>query len=167
MDRVLDWIDEGTALCRRALADLEAPSLLPGWSRRHVAAHLALNAEALGNLVHWARTGEERRMYPSAEARNADIEAASSRPADELRTWFTEASAALSAAMAELTDVQWQARVLSSRGVPIPATQIPWMRSCEVLIHAVDLDTGVTFADLPDDFLTRLCEDIRTDRGNV
>ncbi|HZX03655.1 MAG TPA: maleylpyruvate isomerase, partial [Kribbella sp.] len=71
------------------------------------------------------------------------------------------------AAMAELTDVQWQTRVLSSRGVPIPATQIPWMRSCEVLIHAVDLDTGVTFADLPDDFLTRLCEDIRTDRGNV
>ncbi|GAA3102977.1 maleylpyruvate isomerase [Kribbella aluminosa] len=167
MERVLDWIDEGTALCRGALADLEAPSLLPGWSRRHVAAHLSLNAEALGNLVHWARTGEERPMYPSADARNADIEKASSRPADDLRTWFDEASAGLRASMTTLTGAQWQTQVLTSRGAPIPATEVPWMRSVEVMIHAVDLDAGVTFADLPDDFLTRLCDHIRTQRGDV
>lgn len=167
MDRVLDWIDEGTELCRGALAELEAPSLLPGWSRRHVAAHLALNAEALGNLVSWARTGAERPMYPSAEVRNADIEAAHSRPADELRSWFEEASAGLTAAMGALTDAQWQTQVRTSRGVPIPATEIPWMRSCEVLIHAVDLGAGPTFADLPTDFLTALCTKIRTQRGNV
>ncbi|MGZ0153342.1 maleylpyruvate isomerase family mycothiol-dependent enzyme [Kribbella sp. WER1] len=167
MDRVLDWIDEGTALCRGALADLEAPSLLPGWSRRHVAAHLALNAEALGNLVYWARTGEERRMYPSADARNADIEKASSRPAEELRTWFDEACAVLRASMVSLTDDQWQTQVLTSRGAPIPASEVPWMRSREVMIHAVDLGAGVTFAHLPSDFLTRLCDDIRTSRGDV
>lgn len=167
MERVLDWIDEGTTLCRGALADLEAPSLLPGWSRRHVAAHLALNAEALGNLVHWARTGEERHMYPSADARNADIEQASTRAADELRSWFDEACAVLRDSMATLTDAQWQTQVLTSRGAPIPATEVPWMRSREVMIHAVDLGAGVTFADLPDDFLTRLCDDIRGSRGDV
>ncbi|TDW92439.1 maleylpyruvate isomerase family mycothiol-dependent enzyme [Kribbella sp. VKM Ac-2566] len=167
MERVLGWIDEGTALCREALGDLEAPSLLPGWSRRHVAAHLSLNAEALGNLVEWARTGEERPMYPSREARDADIEAGTSRSADELRSWFEAATTGLSASMATLTDAQWQAEVRTSRGEPIPATRIPWMRSREVMIHAVDLGTGLTFADLPTDFLEALCEDIRTERGDV
>ena len=167
MERVLEWIDEGTALCRDALGDLEAPSSLPGWSRRHVAAHLSLNAEALGNLVHWARTGEERPMYPSAEARNADIEKATARPADELRAWFDESAAGLVAAMATLTDEQWQTQVRTSRGVPMPASEIRWMRSREVLIHAVDFGTGLTFADLLADFLEALCEDIRTQRGDV
>ncbi|TDW83903.1 maleylpyruvate isomerase [Kribbella pratensis] len=167
MERVLGWIDEGTALCREALGDVEAPSLLPGWSRRHVAAHLSLNAEALGNLVEWARTGEERPMYPSREARDADIEAGTSRSADELRSWFEAATTGLSASMATLTDAQWQAEVRTSRGEPIPATRIPWMRSREVMIHAVDLGTGLTFADLPTNFLEALCEDIRTERGDV
>ncbi|MGW5191025.1 maleylpyruvate isomerase family mycothiol-dependent enzyme [Kribbella sp. NPDC004138] len=167
MKRVLEWIDEGTALCRSALGDLEAPSLLPGWSRRHVAAHLSLNAEALGNLVEWARTGEERPMYPSAAARNADIEAGTSRSADELRSWFDASSARLNASMATLTDARWQAAIRTAQGVPVPATKIPWMRSREVMIHAVDLGTGLTFADLPPDFLEALCEDIRTQRGDV
>ncbi|MFF0342587.1 maleylpyruvate isomerase family mycothiol-dependent enzyme [Kribbella sp. NPDC004875] len=167
MDRVQQWIDDGTALCREALADLDAPSLLPGWSRRHVAAHLSLNAEALGNLVYWARTGEERPMYPSREARNADIEASANRPDDVLRSWFDTSARTLSDAFAELTDDQWQTQVRTSQGEPIPATRIPWMRSREVLIHAVDLGTGLTFADLPRDFLVALCEDIRTQRGDV
>ncbi len=167
MERVLEWIDEGTALCRGALGDLEAPSLLPGWSRRHVAAHLSLNAEALGNLVEWARTGEEHPMYPSREARNDDIEAGTSRSADELRAWFEAATAGLNASMATLTDEQWQAEVRTSRGEPMRATRIPWMRSREVMIHAVDLGNGLTFADLPTDFLEALCEDIRTERGDA
>jgi maleylpyruvate isomerase len=132
-----------------------------------VAAHLALNAAALGNLVHWARTGEQRRMYPSAEVRNADIEDGAKRSDEDLRSWFDAACAVLSASMAELTAAQWQTQVLSSRGAPIPATEIPWMRAREVMIHAVDLATGLTFADLPADFLHALCDDIRTSRGDV
>jgi maleylpyruvate isomerase len=167
MDRVLEWVDEGTALCRRALGELDAPSLLPGWSRRHVAAHLCLNAEALGNLVHWARTGEERPMYPSAEARNAEIETGTSRSPEELRSWFDDSAAVLRSSLATLTDDQWQTTVRTAQGAPIPATKIPWMRSREVMIHATDFGTGITFADLPADFLEALCDDIRTQRGDV
>ncbi|MEU8224304.1 maleylpyruvate isomerase family mycothiol-dependent enzyme [Kribbella sp. NPDC048915] len=167
MERVLEWIDEGTTLCRGALRDLEGPSLLPDWSRRHVAAHLFLNADALGNLVEWARTGVERPMYPSAEARNADIEQAALLPAEQLRSSFDDACARLNAAMATLTDEQWQATIRNSRGASIPATTIPWLRTREVMIHAVDLDAGITFADLPADFLDALCNDIRTTRDAV
>jgi maleylpyruvate isomerase len=165
--RTHEWIAEGTALCRGALSDLDEPSLLPGWSRKHVAAHLALNAEAIGNLVHWAKTGEERPMYTSAEQRSADIEAGALRPADELLPWFEESAQVLADAMAELTDEQWQRTVRTAQGREKPATYTPWMRSREVMIHVVDLGTGVTFADLPTDFLEALCADIRTMRGDV
>ena len=161
------WVAQGTALCARALADtdLDAPSSLPGWTRKHVAAHLSNNAEALGNLVHWARTGEERRMYASREQRNADIEARSQRPADELLQRFQQTARTLAEAMSELTEEQWQAQVLSAQGNPIPVTEVPWMRSVEVMIHAVDLDAGITFADLPADFLEELWADDRAKSG--
>jgi maleylpyruvate isomerase len=126
-----------------------------------------LNAEALLNLVDWARSGVEKPMYASPDQRNADIEAGALRPADELLAWFDESAQQLATAMGQLTDEQWQAPVRTAQGREVPATEIPWMRSREVMIHAVDLGTGVTFADLPDDFLEELCADIRTKRGDV
>ena len=165
--RVHEWVAEGTALCRQALVDLECQSLLPGWTRKHVAAHLAHNAEALGNQVHWARTGQERPMYASPGQRNADIEAGALRTAEELRAWFDESAGKLSEAMRELTDEQWRAPVRTAQGRQVPATEIPWLRSREVMIHAVDLGTGLTFADLPADFLETLSTDIRAKRGDV
>jgi maleylpyruvate isomerase len=165
--RSLEWVAEGTTLCRKALGDLDGPSNLPGWTRRHVVAHLALNAEALSNLVHWARTGEERPMYSSPEQRETDIEAGARRPADELRAWFEESADNLSAAMHELTAEQWQYSVRTAQGRQVPATEIPWLRAREVMVHAVDVGTGITFADLPADFLETLSADIRRKRGDV
>ena len=48
----LDWWEDGEAFCAAALdrltePDLDRPSLLPGWPRRTVIAHLARNADAL------------------------------------------------------------------------------------------------------------------------
>ena len=165
--RTRDWVIEGTALCRRALGDLDGPSLLPGWTRRHVAAHLCLNAEALGNLVHWARTGDERPMYSSPDQRTTDIEVGALRPSDDLRAWFDDSARSLSAAMDELTAEQWQTTVRTAQGREVPATEIVWLRSREVMIHAVDVGTGVTFADLPTDFLETLSRDIRNKRGDA
>ena len=55
----------GTALGRLVPEDFAGPSLLPGWTRAHVLAHVAGNADALVNLLTWARTGEETPMYAS------------------------------------------------------------------------------------------------------
>src|SRR6476661_3940042 len=68
--------------------DLTSPSALPGWSRAYVVAHLARNADALINLLDWARTGVETPMYPSREVRNADIAATAALPPDALRSDF-------------------------------------------------------------------------------
>ena len=40
--------------------DVRQPSLLPGWTRGHVLAHLARNADALRNVLIGARAGQDR-----------------------------------------------------------------------------------------------------------
>jgi len=165
------WVAEGTALCRKAITGLDeesfgAPSQLPGWSRKHLVAHLALNAEALGNLLHWARTGERTPMYSSQEQRNADIEAGAGLPGSRLATWFEESAQALATAMAAMTEQQWQAGVVTAQGRPVQARETVWMRSREVMVHAVDLGTGVRFADLPEQFNAALRDDILARRGS-
>src|SRR6266581_4723235 len=87
--RVSDQIDQAT---QRLLgtarvitqADLRAPSLLPGWTRAHVLAHLARNADAMRNLLIGARSGQDRAAYASAEAREADISRGAGMTAKEL-----------------------------------------------------------------------------------
>ena len=121
------WVTEGTALCSKAVADLDeaaynAPSLLPGWTRKHVVAHLAANARALRNLMHWARTGEPTPMYDSPGQRLADIESGARLPARWLTAWFEESAQLLSYAMAELTEEQWRAEVLTAQGRTVRVT---------------------------------------------
>lgn len=167
---VLGWVEHGTGLLAAASAGLDdetmsARSLLPGWSRKHLIAHVAANADALTNLVHWARTGEPTPMYSSPEQRGADIEAGSTRPAQELTEWLRGSATSLDIAMAELDDHHWSAEVITAQGRRVEATEIPWMRAREVCVHAVDLGTGVTFSDLRDDFLAALVADIQKKRG--
>src|SRR5215470_8810861 len=96
-EQALEWVTDGTrrrlgALAKLADAELDEPTLLPGWNRRHLLSHVANNASALRNLVHWAKTGQERPMYASSEQRAADIAAGASAPASELRS-LVESSA--------------------------------------------------------------------------
>jgi len=170
LEAVLGWAEHGAKLVHESLAGLDeaafgAPSALPGWTRRHVAAHLAANAEAVGNLVHWAATGERTPMYSSPEQRAAGIDSGSTRAGTELREWFDESAARLAQSMAALESAQWSAEVVTAQGRTVPASETPWMRSREVMVHAVDLATGTTFADLPADFLRALADDIVAKRS--
>lgn len=176
MGRSLDdarrWVQEGTRLFGDAVGGLDeeafaAPSGLPGWTRKHLVAHVAANADAVGNLVHWAATGERTPMYASAEQRNADIEAGSTKTGSELSTWFERSATALETAMDGLSEEQWRAEVVTAQGRTVPASETPWMRAREVMVHAVDLDTGVGFADLPPGFLAALGDDIVAKRSTA
>jgi maleylpyruvate isomerase len=159
------WARTGTELMLGAVAGLDeagfsAPSVLPEWTRKHLAAHTAANADALGNLVHWAATGEQTPMYASAGERAAGIAKGPALSADELRSWLTDSAHRLTAGMDGLTGEQWRHEVVTVQGRTVPATELPWMRAREVCVHAADLGTGVTFADLPEGFLTALVAEI-------
>jgi maleylpyruvate isomerase len=160
----LPWMGAGTELFTRAVAALSddalrAPSALPGWTRAHVVAHVARNAEALTRLATWARTGIETPMYPSRDYRAAEIESSAKASADVLRAELDTTAEALDAALAALDATTWQAEVRSALGRPIPAAEIPWMRVREVWLHAVDLDAGVSVADIAPDVVDTLLDD--------
>src|SRR4051812_23685557 len=53
--------------------DLAAPSLLPGWTRGHVVAHLALNGQALARVLDAVGRGQPVAMYESDEQRDSEI----------------------------------------------------------------------------------------------
>ncbi|WP_345382552.1 maleylpyruvate isomerase family mycothiol-dependent enzyme [Pseudonocardia yuanmonensis] len=139
---------------------LTAPSALPGWNRAHVVAHVARNAEALVRLATWARTGTETPMYPSAEARAADIEETSRRAPEVLRAELASTAHELDEALGALTAEQWGATIRDSHGREIPATEIPFMRIREVWVHAADLGAGASLADLPAGVLDLLLDDV-------
>src|SRR6185295_13764235 len=72
----LRWMAEGTTLLLGALesvpdAKLSDACALPGWSGKHLVAHVSLNAEALMNLATWAKTGVETPMYSSPTQRDS------------------------------------------------------------------------------------------------
>lgn len=164
------WMQHGATLVSDALgalddADFAALSDLRGWTRAHVIAHLSANAEAVGRLVRWAATGEATPMYSSPEQRGADIEAGSRKTGTALTQWFVRSAAQLDAAMEDLTDRQWETEVITAQGRRVPASETPWMRAREVMVHSVDLGTGIGFSDLPEDFLTALCDDIVAKRS--
>jgi maleylpyruvate isomerase len=140
--------------------DLAEPSSLPDWSRAHVVAHLARNADALVNLLSWARTGVETPMYPSRAVRDAGIAATAALPPAELRKDYVAACARLAEAIETMPAEAWTAQVRTMQGATVPATDVPRMRAKEVWVHGVDLRAGLAFADLPADFCAALVDDV-------
>jgi maleylpyruvate isomerase len=166
------WASQGTALLQSAAAgltdeDLRAPSTLPGWSVGNLIAHVAANGDALVNLVDWARTGVESPMYAGPEDRAAGIAKGDTLSAAEAGRWLADSITALDVAMDHLTEEQWAHEIVTAQGRTVPATEIPWMRSREVMVHAVDLARGVAFADLPTDFCDALIVDVLAKRGET
>jgi maleylpyruvate isomerase len=140
-ERLLGTVD---ALDDDAIAQ---PSLLPGWTRGHVLAHIARNADALVNVL------AGRPMYASNEARDAAIERGAARPAAVHREDIRESAARLEANLAALSGEEWQATVELRGGVTDRAAGIPFRRWVEVDLHHIDLGAGRTVADLPGAFL--------------
>jgi maleylpyruvate isomerase len=143
-------------------ADLAAPSLLPGWTRGHVLTHLARSADGLINLLTSARTGEDIPPYPSAAARDADIEAGAGRPPADMLADLRASARRFAEAVAAMPPQAWAAVVRSSRGARVAAT-LPWVRLREVEVHHVDLAAGYAPTDWPAAVSHRLLHEIATD----
>jgi maleylpyruvate isomerase len=155
----------GTAFFARKLneltdAELDGPSLLPGWTRRHVTAHIGYNARAIARLIEWATTGVETPMYASTDVRDHEISFGATLSPIALRNLFDHSAVHLNVEWRDLPAQAWHHTVKTIQGREVPATETVWMRSREVWTHAVDLDNGATFADIPAPVLERLLTDI-------
>ena len=121
--------------------------------------HLARNADAMINLLMWARTGIVTPAYASAEARNEAIEKGAVRPPGEIRDDVLAASDRLAQVVRELPEAAWAALVTNVQGRVMRASAIPWTRAKEMWIHSVDLDAGASFADMPSPMMDALLTD--------
>ncbi|ULR55340.1 maleylpyruvate isomerase family mycothiol-dependent enzyme [Streptomyces deccanensis] len=163
--KVLEWIADGQVRLQRAIDALPPhavtePSALPGWTRGHLLTHLARNADALVNLLTWARTGIPTPMYASPDQRATDIEAGAGRPLTEQRADVRESAERFRKAAEALSDDDWSTTVTSGTGRQIPASEVPWLRAREVWIHLVDLRVGVGMDVLPPDLAWALVGDV-------
>ncbi|MFP3990551.1 maleylpyruvate isomerase family mycothiol-dependent enzyme [Streptomyces sp. E11-3] len=136
-----------TAAAKLDDAAVAAPSRLPGWTRGHVLAHLARNADALVNVF------AGRPMYVSAEARDADIARDAPRPLATQLADVRDTAALFQKATAADTD--WSRTVELRNGVTDSASRIPFRRLVEVELHHVDLGIGYELEDLPEEFIGR------------
>ncbi|OEU96912.1 maleylpyruvate isomerase family mycothiol-dependent enzyme [Streptomyces oceani] len=128
---------------------LAEPSLLPGWSRGHVLAHLARNADALCNALRG------RPMYSSAEARDADIERDAHRGLAAHLDDLSDSADRLEQLFAGLGEEDWRRTVELRNGVTDLAAGLPFRRWIEVELHHADLGIGYTLEDFPTVFLDR------------
>ncbi|MET8234907.1 maleylpyruvate isomerase family mycothiol-dependent enzyme [Micromonospora sp. NPDC005298] len=136
-------------------ADVAGPSLLPGWTRGHVLAHLARNADGFVNLLTSARTGEQVPMYASLAARTTDIETGAGRSAAEHLDDLRRTADLFAEAVAAMPVEAWAATVQARRG-PWPAALLVWGRLREIEVHHLDLAAGYGPADWSDTFTHRL-----------
>lgn len=158
-------VRRGTAFFARKLneltdRELDAASLLPGWSRRHVVAHVGYNARAIARLVEWARTAVETPMYESVAARNYEIVYGATLSPIALRNLYYHSAIHLNVEWRDLPDEAWSHRVRTIQGREVPASETVWMRCREIWLHAVDLDNGAAFIDIPGEILERVLGDI-------
>jgi maleylpyruvate isomerase len=167
-----DQVDDATQRMLKTastLSDEEVrqPSLLPGWTRGHVLAHLAGNADALRNLLIWARTGVKAPAYASQQARDEAIEAGAGRTAAELLADITRTAEAFRAEAATLDAGAWEVPVHLLDGQEFPAALVLTRRLVEVELHHTDLGSGYRQADWPAAFAEMdLPEPMRSQRAD-
>lgn len=141
---------------------LGEPSLCPGWTRAHLLAHVARNADAFTNLLTWARTGHENPMYPSAQARAAGIEAGARASAADLVQDLHDSAERFTKAIMDMPDHGWEYVVrpgVAAQGEPVPSRRVLWRRLRELEIHHADLRAGYGPSDWPDAFVRRALDE--------
>ena len=135
-------------------AEIREPSVLPGWTRGHVIAHVARSAEAIVRLIDGVLTHRPAEAYPGGPAvREAEIELGARSSVNELMDEVYETNIQVVHAFARMTAPTWGRQVQFPTGA-YPASRCAWARWREVEIHHVDLGLDVyTIESWPEEFV--------------
>lgn len=124
-------------------SDWLGPTALPGWTRAHVATHLARNADVLRRYV--------TRLTASPVLERDDIvqdlEAGSRRSPLDIQIDLDTSSGLLNDAFDKVSSDAW-ATPLHGGLDGLTASDLPMLRLNEVVLHHVDLDCGFVFTDI-------------------
>ncbi len=146
--------------------ELAAASLLPGWSRAHVVAHVALNGLALAGVLLGVVHDRRVPMYASDAARDGAIEELAAAGSAVLRDQVLVATTEFAHALGAMDGHHWGASFDRVPGGPTwPVTDAPQMRRRELEIHHADLGAAYTRAAWPEDFVVELLDAVSVDHA--
>jgi maleylpyruvate isomerase len=124
------------------------PARLPGWSRAHVATHLARNADYLAAVLIAVTNGEPQPAPADAATQRTELEAGADRTGLELQIDLDAASGALQGAIEFVTD--WSLPTVVN-GTQLALSAVPLARLHEINLHLLDLDCGFGVESVPAD----------------
>jgi maleylpyruvate isomerase len=133
-------------------AELRVPSLLPGYSRGHVVAHLINKVHAHIGVFEGAAMGEVRRLHPVGHDPDEAAEAGAGRSAGALRVALMEAFALLESTWDGFAPDGWHRQAIMMAG-PRTMVEVVAHHLRNVEVHHVDLDIGYAPSDWPDVFV--------------
>ncbi len=142
--------------------EIVRPSLLPGWTIAHVLTHVARNAESHRRRALAAARGVVVDQYEGGFAgRAAAIDEGAGRLADEIIADVKASAMALEETWRSVPDSAWHNVTRDVGGRERPLHALPARRWQELEVHVVDLGTGPTFADWPEDFVRDRLPELR------
>ncbi|HSN11588.1 MAG TPA: maleylpyruvate isomerase family mycothiol-dependent enzyme [Propionibacteriaceae bacterium] len=123
--------------------DWLGPTALPGWTRAHVATHLARNADVLRRYV----TRLASRPELERDDLVTDLEAGARRSPLDIQIDLDTSSGLLNDTFDKVTAEQWSTPLHGGlEGLTVE--DLPMMRLNEVVLHHVDLDCGFVMSDI-------------------
>ncbi len=153
--------DLSASLARASAPELAGPSLLDGWSRAHVVAHLTNVAQALVRMTHDALADRPTTMYPHGRAdRDAQIEAVAAASWEELHTKFVQATATLMNIWRAVPWERWGRPFTETELGTAQFGRVVGLRLTEVEVHHSDLAVGFGPRDWSRE-LTQTCLPLR------
>lgn len=147
--RPVDTIDACRTSHRQLLAglapltddDFRAPSLLPGYSRGHVVAHIANKVKAHVRVLEGPAASEVRQLHPDGYDPDLAAELGAKRPAAEIRSDLALCLGLLEATWEAFDDSLWNQQGIMAAG-PRSMVEILAHHLRNVEVHHVDLDIG-------------------------
>lgn len=126
----------------------QEPSRLPGWTRAHVASHVARNAEALCRSIDSVLNGRRGLMYDLDEHRDRAIERGSERSGLELQIDLDTTAGRLNRRLNVLESMPPDLLIELLPGRLFRCDLVPLLRLNELIVHHVDLDSGFEVTDI-------------------
>jgi maleylpyruvate isomerase len=116
------------------------PTALPGWTRAHLATHLARNADYLANSLTAIQAGEPEPERPSPADERRTLEEGADRSGLDLQIDLDTSAGALQRAIDAVGD--GTAATVILHGQRCPLDRLPLARLNELEMHHYDLDPG-------------------------
>jgi maleylpyruvate isomerase len=122
------------------------PTALPGWTRAHLATHLARNADFLTNSLAAIAAGEPQPERPSPVEERRVLEEGADRSGLDLQIDLDTSAGALQRAIDAVSE--WDGAHVVLHGQICPLDRLPLARLNELEMHHYDLDPSRDLATL-------------------